>query len=186
MKLPTLILLALALRSVSYEPEAGAALITINEETATVHDFTINWGDDIFAIREGFGTRAADGNLFGLAAHMGRNPNAFLFQILGPGDFHPLIGAFTISFWGDPEYLGPVPMAYGSPNISFGNAIGNVLNPEVSALEGNPYAARFVLRSTALLDVTTSAVPDAGSTGWLLALGLCALRKTCGRMADAK
>jgi hypothetical protein len=134
---------------------AHAVTITVLEDTPGVLDFTAEWGQTLTG---GIGTGPGGTTIYWME-HQNRNPNYFFVEIHQPG---VAAHGFWARFWSDPEYFGPVPTAFGSPNINFGSGD----SPQIFQLDNTPYGARFVL---------TSAVPEADSAWAMMLMGLAGI-----------
>lgn len=138
---------------------AGAVEIHINQDTPTLLDFTILWGNPIADWSNQ--ATGAGGSVVKWLGRTGRNPNFYFIEV--DALCNPAINGFSLSFWTDPEYYGHVPTEYGSPNITL--MIPD--KPAMFPLESSLYGARFVYT-----DLGGLAVPDEGNGVLLLTLGL--------------
>ncbi len=151
---------------------AGAVTLTINQDTPSVLDFNIEWGSPVGQYGGKF--TGPGGSVIWWMGSISRNPNKYFVEIHDA--FESAVTGFNLTFWTDPEYSGPVDTslaALGGPT------------PTRLALDNTLYGARFLYTPTPAAVPAGAHVPDAGGTGWLLAMGVagCAL---CRRMADAK
>lgn len=131
---------------------ASAVTITIHNDTPSLLDFSVEWGQTIGEY--GTHVHGSDGSEIYWLAQVNRNPNFYFIEI-HDANFPDLHG-FPIMFWGDPEYVGPVPTEFDSPNVRMMSSDCQVL-----PLDSTPYGARWIYRT-----------PDSGETLMMMVLSI--------------